>query len=148
MLFCRFEVGFVSVWPVWLGYYGCISSFTRALILGVRPDNEIRRYKVTPSFRLGANLESALFINFPDFHDDIIKWKHFLRYWPFVQGIHRSPVNSRHKGQWRGALMFSLMCAWINDWVNNREAGDLRRQRAHCGVIVVFLCCLPPEAPL
>ena len=44
-------------------------------------------------------------------HDDVIKWKHFPHYWPFVRGIHRSPVNSPHKGQWRGALMFSLMCA-------------------------------------
>ena len=42
-------------------------------------------------------------------HDDVIKWKHFPRYWPFVRGIHRSPVNSPHKGQWRGALMFSLI---------------------------------------
>ena len=47
------------------------------------------------------------------------------------------PVNSLHKGQWRGALMFSLICAWINDWVNNREAGDLRRQRGHYDVIVM-----------
>ena len=39
-------------------------------------------------------------------HDDVIKWKHFPRYWPFVRGIHRSPVNSPHKGQWRGALVF------------------------------------------
>ena len=46
-------------------------------------------------------------------HDDVIKWKHFPRYWPFVRGIHRSPVNSPHKGQWRGALMFSLICVWI-----------------------------------
>ena len=45
-------------------------------------------------------------------HDDVIKWKHFPHYWPFVRGIHRSPVNSPHKGQWRGALMFSLMCAY------------------------------------
>ena len=60
-------------------------------------------------------------------HDDVIKWKHFPRYWPFVRGIHRSPVNSPHKGQWRGYLMLSLTCAWINGWVNNREAGDLRR---------------------
>ena len=57
-------------------------------------------------------------------HNDVIKWKHFPRYWPFVRGIHRSPVNSPHKGQWRGALMFSLICDWINGWVNNREAGD------------------------
>ena len=38
----------------------------------------------------------------------------FPRYWPFVRGIHQSPVNSPHKGQWRGALMFSLICGWIN----------------------------------
>ena len=52
-------------------------------------------------------------------------------------GIHLSPVNSRHKGQWRGALMFSLICAWINGWVNNREAGDLRRHRSHYDVSVM-----------
>ena len=52
-------------------------------------------------------------------HDHVIKWKHFQRYWPFLRGIHRSPVNSPHKGQCRGALMFSLDCAWTNDWVNN-----------------------------
>ena len=32
-------------------------------------------------------------------HEDVIKWKHFPRYWPFVRGIHRSPVNSTHKDQ-------------------------------------------------
>ena len=68
-------------------------------------------------------------------HDDVIKWKHFPRYWPFVRGI---PVNSLHKGQWRGALMFSLICTRINGWVNNGEAGDLRRHRAHYDVIVMF----------
>ena len=47
------------------------------------------------------------------FHDDVIQWKHFPRYWPFVRGIHRSLVNSAHKGQWRRALIFSLICAWI-----------------------------------
>ena len=52
-------------------------------------------------------------------HDDVIKWKHIPRYWQFVRGIHRSPVNSLHKGQWRGALMFSLICIRINGWVNN-----------------------------
>ena len=70
-------------------------------------------------------------------HDDVIKWKHFPRNWPFVRGIHRSPVNSPHKGQWRGALMFSFICVRINDWVNNREAGDLRRYCAHYDVIVM-----------
>ena len=64
-------------------------------------------------------------------YDDVIKWKHFPRYWSFVRGIHRSPKNSPHKSQWRGALMFSLICVWINGWVNNHEAGDLRRYYAH-----------------
>ena len=71
-------------------------------------------------------------------HDDVIKWKHFPRYWPFVRGIHRSPVNSPHKGQWHGALMFSFICVRINGWVNNREVGDLRRYRAHYDVIVMY----------
>ena len=70
-------------------------------------------------------------------HDGVIKWKHLPRYWPFVRGIHRSPVNSTHKGQWRGALMFSLICTWISSWVNSPEAGDLRRHRAHCDVSVM-----------
>ena len=67
-----------------------------------------------------------------------MKGKHFPRYWPFVRGIHRSPVNSPHKGQWRGALIFSLICVWINGWVNNHEAGDLRRYRAHHDVTVFW----------
>ena len=63
-------------------------------------------------------------------HDDVIKWKHFPRYWPFVLGIHQ-------KGQWRRALMFSLICAWINSWVNKREPGDLSRHSSHYDVIVM-----------
>ena len=47
------------------------------------------------------------------------------------------PVNSPHRGQWRGALMFSLIGVWINGWVNNREAGDLRRHRGHYDVNVM-----------
>ena len=72
------------------------------------------------------------------FHDDVIKWKHFPHYWPFVRGIHRSPVNSPHKGQWRGTLMFTLICVWINGCVNNRKAGDLWRDCIHYGVTVMF----------
>ena len=78
-------------------------------------------------------------------HDDVIKWKHFPRYWPFVRGIHRSPVNSPHKGQWRGALIFTLVCAGIIGWVNNREAGDLRRYRTHNDVIVMTVSDIAPR---
>ena len=72
-------------------------------------------------------------------HHDVIKWEHVPRYWQFLRGIHRSPVNSPHKGQWRGALMFSLICAWINGWLNNSEAGDFRRHRPHYDVIIMSL---------
>ena len=64
-------------------------------------------------------------------HDDVIKWKPFPRYWPFVQGIHRSTVTSPHKGQWREALMFSFICASTNDCANNRDTGDLRHHCTH-----------------
>ena len=71
------------------------------------------------------------------YNDDVIKWKHFPRYWPFVRGIHWSPVNSPHKGQWCGALTFSLIYAWLNGWVNNREAGDLGR---HFNAMDIYIC--------
>ena len=71
-------------------------------------------------------------------HDDVIKWKHFPRCWPFVRGIHRSPVNSTRTGQWRGALMLSFICVSISGWVNNHEAGDLRRHHAHYDVTVII----------
>ena len=78
----------------------------------------------------------------------IVKWKHFSHYWPFVRGIHRSPVNSPHKGQWRGALIFSLICAWTDSWANNGDASDLRRYRAHYDVIAMKMPMSMKLAPL
>ena len=72
------------------------------------------------SWRIGGNNTT---------HDDVIKWKHFPRNWPSVRGIHRS--------QLRGASMFSLICVWINGWVNNGETDDLRRHRDHYDVNVM-----------
>ena len=70
-------------------------------------------------------------------HDDVIKWKHFPRYWPFVRGINRSPVDSPYNGQWRGALMFSVICALTNGRANNRNDGDLSHHDAHYDVTVI-----------
>ena len=89
-----------------------------------------------------CNLWSTQTFALSHHHDDVVKWKYFPRYWPFVQGIHRSPVNSPHEGQWRGALMLSLICVWINGWVNNCEAGDLRRYLAHYDVTVMIISIL------
>ena len=49
--------------------------------------------------------------------------------------------------RWRRALIFSLICAWTNGWVNNREAGDLRRNRAHYDVTVSFTCNVTRLSP-
>ena len=62
---------------------------------------------------------------------EILWWRHQM--WP---------VNYPHKGQWRGALIFSLLCTWLNGWVSNREAGDSRRHCAHYDVIVMRLASL------
>ena len=72
-------------------------------------------------------------------HDNVIKWKHFPRYWPFVWRIHRFRWIPRTKDQWRGASI----CDRINFWVNNREADNLRRTHAHYDVTVIwtFCCC-------
>ena len=67
------------------------------------------------------------------FHDDIIKWKHFPRLWPFVRGIHRS-VTQRF-------YVFFFICAWTNGCANNRGASDLRRHHAHHDVAVILLIC-------
>ena len=71
------------------------------------------------------------------YHDDVIKWTFFPRYWPFVRGIHWSPIDSPYKDQWPGSLMFSLFSTWTNGWTNNRDAGDLRRHCAHYDVTVM-----------
>ena len=55
-----------------------------------------------------------------------------------LRGIHRSQVNSPHTDKWRGALMFSLICAWTNGWVNNQDAGELKRHRTHYDVTVMW----------
>ena len=84
----------------------------------------------------GGALTPYIYISY--FQDDVMKWKYVPRYWPFVRGIHRSLGNSPHDGQWCGALMFSLICAWPNGWVNNQDADDLRCHCTHYDVTVMW----------
>ena len=70
-------------------------------------------------------------------YDDVIELKSFTRYCLYERGITRLPVVFPHEGQWLGAVMFSLICAWTNSWANNRDAGDLRRHRSHHDVTVM-----------
>ena len=72
-------------------------------------------------YTVGFSLTERKIVYLSTIYDDVFKWKHFPRYWPFVREIHRSPEKSPHKGQRRGTLIFSLICSWINAGVNNRE---------------------------
>ena len=79
------------------------------------------------------------------FHDDVIKLKPFRvtgPLWGESTGHRWIPL---HKDQWRGAWIFSVICAWTNGWANNRDAGDLRRHRAHYDVTVML--CFPFQVP-
>ena len=116
-----------------------ISSFVSLLTLELEYSIGLPAWSSKISVERNADAMHKWMINPETTHDDVIKWKHFPRYWPFVRGIYRSPVNSPHKGQWRRALMFTLICVWINGCVNNREAGDLRRYCAHNGVTVMWV---------
>ena len=76
-------------------------------------------------------------------HYDVIEWKIFLRYWPFVQVIHQSPVNFRHKGLWRRVLMF--LWSALEQAVNkqSRRRGFETQSRSlwrHCYTLVLSTC--------
>ena len=72
-------------------------------------------------------------------------WRHQMKIFftlrAICEGNHRSPVDSPRKGQWRGALMYPLICAWTNDWETNQDTGDLRRSLAHYYVTVMITIC-------
>ena len=129
------------------------SSHTR---LKLRPANERRHYFVTMSLIVWAQLwyirlemaddmknalsRTKIFAYVSLGHGYVIKWKHSPRYWPFVGEIHRSPVDSPHKGQWREALVISLIRVWTKVSANNWDVGDLRRHRANHDVTVMGCC--------
>ena len=107
----------------------CLGVYLNSYQLALRPNDA----RLSVSAVLAAKADA--FIKFIH-HDDVIKWKHLPRYWHFARGIHRSPVSSPRKGQWRGAFMF-LLIVWINGCAKNYEAGDLRRHHVHYDVTVM-----------
>ena len=111
---------------------------------GKNISTKFRQYRVAGVLTHYISRFSETWIRFPRFRlkDDFLAWwRHqmetFSELLALCAGKSLVPVNSLHKGQWCGALMFSLICARINDWLNNREAGDLRRYRGHYDVIVM-----------
>ena len=110
-------------------------SFTKLFIFHV----ELVKCRENPFITNFWDIHSTdtQYVHTPRAHDDVIKWKHFPRYWPLCGEF---TGDSPHKGQSCGALMFSLICALINGWVNKRAAGELRHHRAHYDIIVMPCC--------
>ena len=119
------HINFITMLTEDLAPYGAKSS--EDAVLMKKLDNCINNFL---SIKVFEFLSDNIFQNDLG-HDDVFKWKHFPCYWPFVQGIHQSPVNSPHKGQWRGALMFTLICARINGrgWWFETQSCPLWRRR-------------------
>ena len=108
-------------WQKWCVYITVTSRGRHGFSKHRQLDCLFNRCSCTFTRRINWWPDSLYGLEWRTVHDDVIKWKHFRRYWPFVRGNHRSPLNSPHKGQWRGALMFSLIYAWKDGWVNNRR---------------------------
>ena len=76
------------------------------------------------------------------YHENVIKWNHFPRYWPFVRGFHRSPVNSPHKRPVTRSfdVFFDLR---LNKWLSKQSWGwwfvtALRPLWRHCNDICTW----------
>ena len=77
-----------------------------------------------------------------DFAQILSWWRHQMETFSTLVAIYvgKSSVIDEFPVQrpvTRSFNVFSLICVWINDWVNNREAGDLIRYRAHYDVTVM-----------
>ena len=71
-------------------------------------------------------------------HDDVIKWKHFSCYWPLCREFIGNRWIPLPKASDTELWCFLWSARWINGWVNNRQSGYLRSNRAHFDVIVML----------
>ena len=104
-------------------YYHCKSTYIRVTLLKI--DTYIHWF-VALICLFWRKSKQNIWVYGP-----IIWWRHQMENFPhnspFVRGIHRSHTKASDTELW----CFLLICVWINSWVKNREAGDLRRHRGH-----------------
>ena len=112
-----------------------IYDFQTWYLIGWRYSRQPIRGHVRKLFFINADLKCIL-LRKPDSRSS---WRHQMEAFSASMALcerNASLVDSPHKVQWRGALMFSLICGWINSSANNRAAGDLRRH--HYDVTVMM----------
>ena len=128
---------------IWIGYIG--PPYTLVYVLYFEMFHFSQKWNKSEYIQ---NMTILIFIQLYWFKTTVCMWVVFYAWWchqmetfsgllALCAGNSPVPMNSPHEGQWRGAFMFSLICVWINGWVNNREAGDSRRLRGHYDVNVM-----------
>ena len=70
-------------------------------------------------------------------YDHVIKWKHLPRSWPFVRGIHRSPVNSHAKAS--DAQHWSFLWSAHEHWVNKLDGARPSTDTMAAGKLDTFI---------
>ena len=70
--------------------------------------------------------------------DSTTWWRHKMETFSALLVFCADNSHSPNKGQWRGALIHSLICAWTNSWANTEDAGDLRSHRAHHDATIMW----------
>ena len=137
-------------WRQWSRVHLYVVLFLFSLVTNFHHDDNSNHTRVhSLGYRVGFHQKIPMVIiknrpriwpNCSGIHSNVLSplWRHQMESFSALLALCSPvPVNSPHKGQWRGALMFSLICVWINHWVNNREAGDLRRPRGRYDVTVM-----------
>ena len=101
-------------------------------------DDFYQTFKLVPNCcHMIGFLVTVSFVGLKSHHIDVIKWKYFPRCWPCVRGIHRSPVDSPDKGQWRGALLsfyLRLNKLLVKQWRRRWFETPSRSLWRHCNV--------------
>ena len=109
---------------IYIAFRFVMSFWHRIIIYSITKADVKLRHLFTPPDRIRRYVMTQFIC-----HDGVIKWKVF-RVTALCEG-NRSPVDSLHKGQWRGALMFSLIFAWTNGWANVQDPDVLNRHGVH-----------------
>ena len=112
-------LSFENAWPACYAYY---QHYSQCLSLYSRVGRKRQRFYTYHTWQQSYRLYTYFFCR----GSDGCVSKNIYRNWWIP-----------HTKAWRGALMFSLICAWIDGWVNNGEAGDMRRHHAHYDVTVM-----------
>ena len=128
---------------------GQVTEVTWPVIGLAQPELTLSKIqKMGPGLRRNYSTNFLHSVDSHHCHYDVIKWKHFPHYWPFVRGIHQSLVDSSsQRPVTRSFDVFFDLC--LNKWLGNRKQSRSRwfetpsqSLRCHCNVQTVVTYCI------